>query len=108
MSNSINSADVAKYKGVLLELVPKNGNTIGNGRVRPQLIERIKKDFGVTITEDDYWSIRDALVADGLIKVGRGNGGSIYLVNVVTQPLATSSTKYKVNQISTIQFKRQL
>lgn len=96
MPSQLAPEDISKYKSLLLDLLPKSGSTIGNKTVRPQLQERIKKEFGQTITEDDYWAIRNALIADGKIRRGGGNGGAIYLANVTAlQPATPSGEKYK-------------
>lgn len=96
MPSKLTPEDITKYKEIFLELLPKNGATIGNKTVRPQLREQIKKDWSQSITEDDYWAIRDSLIADGRIKMGRGKGGAVYLVNVTEpQPTPHASTKYK-------------
>lgn len=50
-----------------LDVVPKNGSTIGNARAR----QRLKWD------EERYWAIRDELVDAGLIRRGPGRGGTV-------------------------------
>lgn len=96
MPSVLTTDDLAAYKPILMDLLPKSGATIGNKTLRPQLIAKIKKDLSKTINEDDYWAIRDALIMDGKIKSGRGNGGAVYLVNITAvQPTLPTSTKYK-------------
>lgn len=52
----------------LLDLVPEDGSSITNARLR----EALEWD------EDDYWPVRDALVEKGFLAVGYGRGGSVY------------------------------
>jgi adenine-specific DNA-methyltransferase len=63
-------------KELILSLVPKDGSAIGNHSLLAELHRRKPQ-----ITEADYWSVRDALVADGILGKGRGHGGSVYLVD---------------------------
>lgn len=59
----------------LLESLPGTGEAVGNTYLRRQL----------NATEDVYWSIRDSLVARGIVGVGRGRGGSTFKV-VIEEP----------------------
>lgn len=68
-----------KYKSLLLGML-QEGKPIGNMAACSQLREKIKQVDAVTIADDDYWAIRNALIAEGKITRGRGKGGSIYLV----------------------------
>ena len=89
--------EIMKYKPLLLSLVPEDGDNIGNMNARSLLIEQIKKEFGKTITDDDYWTIRNSLVDDGKITPGGGRGGSICLVNATdttSQHIQPNSNKY--------------
>lgn len=89
--------DIAMYKGIFLAMVPENGTAIGNKTLRPQLRDKIKADHGVELTDDDYWAIRNALLTDGKLRTGKGNGGSVArtagVVTVAKQP--TEQRKYK-------------
>ena len=85
--------EMEKSKAILLNHVPKDGAAIGNKSARLQLMELIKEEFGKTISEDDYWTIRNSLMNDGKIIAGRGNGGSIVLVNA-SIPHPTESASY--------------
>lgn len=67
-----------------LYLLPANGEAVGNTNLRRTL----------SIQEDDYWRIRDSLVARGLIGVGRGRGGSTFRVIVDdSAPVAINFTE---------------
>ena len=58
-------------RGELLRWVPTDGTSIGNTTLLRSLgWER-----------DDYFSLRDSLVAEGVLKLGHGRGGSIRLAN---------------------------
>ena len=60
-------------EALILRIVPSDGSTIGNGKV----LEGLKR-IVPTITEQDYWAVRDALVESGVLGKGRGRGGSVY------------------------------
>lgn len=55
----------------LFELVPEDGSSIGNGRLRRELDWK----------ESKYWRVRDRLVEKGYLAVGFGRGGSVYRVD---------------------------
>ncbi|MCX7562162.1 site-specific DNA-methyltransferase [Xanthomonadaceae bacterium XH05] len=57
----------------LLELLPADGSSVGNLSLR----EKIPVRLGRAISDDEYFSARDALVAEGIIATGRGRGGSV-------------------------------
>ena len=63
---------------LILRIVPSDGTTIGNGRV----LEGLKR-IVPTISEQDYWVARDAMVESGVLGKGRGRGGAVYLVGVL-------------------------
>jgi adenine-specific DNA-methyltransferase len=62
---------------LILSLTPEDGASIGNGAMIALLRERVPG-----LTDDDYFTARDALVEDGLLARGRGRGGSIYRADV--------------------------
>ena len=62
----------------LLALVPADGSTIGNVRLRQALTEKLGHD----IDDTTYEAARDALVADGILAKGPGRGGSVRLAIV--------------------------
>lgn len=57
----------------ILGLLPKDGTSKGNGKIRSLITPEV--------TEEVYKAAKDALIATGSIKQGRGRGGSIFLVN---------------------------
>jgi adenine-specific DNA-methyltransferase len=60
---------------LILSLAPEDGSSIGNGAMMALLRERVPG-----LTDDDYAAARDALVDDGLLARGLGQGGSIMRV----------------------------
>lgn len=56
----------------LLGLLPLDGSTLGNG----QLFTRWTQAAGETVNEADFATVREALLAQGLIVKGKGRGGS--------------------------------
>ncbi len=60
---------------LLLEVLPPDGSTIGNGSAREALSRAAERPIG----EEEYAAVRDKAVALGLVAKGRGRGGSIAL-----------------------------
>ena len=61
---------------LILQKVPSDGSTIGNGRLLDEL-----RVITPTLTEQDYWTARDALIDRGVLGKGRGRGGAVYLID---------------------------
>jgi hypothetical protein len=62
----------------LFELIPLNGDPIGNKAVRTKL----------AWDDEKYWKIRNDLVVKGIISTGMGRGGSVYRLIDVSLPPA--------------------
>lgn len=71
----------SKLRDALLQLVPADGTTIGNARLRQALGEQLGRE----VSEDDYAKARDALVAEGVLAKGQGRGGSVRRVVAVAE-----------------------
>ncbi|OXM41050.1 site-specific DNA-methyltransferase [Pseudomonas fluvialis] len=65
----------AKLHELILQLLPKDGSSIGNIKLQQQLSEAATFGF----SEEDYWRVRDALIANGMLGKGQGRGGSVFL-----------------------------
>lgn len=65
----------ANLHDLILQLLPKDGSSIGNIKLQQQLTEAATFSF----SEEDYWRVRDALIADGVLGKGQGRGGSVFL-----------------------------
>lgn len=65
----------ANLHDLILQLLPKDGSSIGNIKLQQQLTEAAAFSF----SEEDYWRVRDALIADGVLGKGQGRGGSVFL-----------------------------
>jgi len=63
----------------LFSLVPKDGTSVGN----VTLLQRFREAAGRELAEEDYWEVRNELIAQGLLEKGRGRGGSVYRVQQV-------------------------
>ncbi len=60
-----------------MDLVPGNGAAVGNKTLKQRLEQKAElHDFAVT--DDDYWSIREELIARGQLQKGSGRGGSVF------------------------------
>jgi very-short-patch-repair endonuclease len=61
----------------LIDVVPGDGSSIGNKTLRDKLEQFAElRDF--SISEENYWRIRDELISEGLLSKGGGRGGSVY------------------------------
>lgn len=65
----------ANLHDLILQLLPKDGSSIGNIKLQQQLTEAAAFSF----SEEDYWRVRDTLIADGVLGKGQGRGGSVFL-----------------------------
>ena len=61
---------------LILSHVPKDGESLGNGKLMGLLEEAADFKF----KEADYFRVRDALVEEGKLTTGRGRGGSVMRV----------------------------
>ncbi len=68
------SEEAVEYRNKLIELVPQDGASVSNTAMLSQLKVATAD---TTITLDDYWEIRQPLIDEGLIAVGRGYGGTV-------------------------------
>jgi len=91
MAVTLTSEQINSYRSILTELLPTTGAPMGNLTARNLLKERIQQQDGLTITDDDYWAIRDALWTEGRIGTGKGKGGSLHILTEV--PAAPAYSK---------------
>jgi hypothetical protein len=68
---------------ILLDLVPKDGTSVGNKTLLQNLRQAAKKKQLHDIPDEAYWEVRNDLIARGLVEKGRGRGGSVYRVKHV-------------------------
>lgn len=61
---------------LLLTLVPTDGSTIGNTALWRAMEARLATT-GQPVTQEDYWQVQAALVAQGVLVKGQGRGGSV-------------------------------
>ena len=83
-------------KRLLLELVPTDGTSMGNVTLKTEFFARARDDAHPEMNEDDYWTIRNSLVDDGILSIGRGRGGSVRRTSesaIVQLPLPPSSIR---------------
>lgn len=78
-------ATLDEIRTVLLEEVPGDGSSVGNGRLRELIGARLQK----LVVDDDYARVRNALVASGVLVKGQGRGGSVRRVAVADAPALT-------------------
>lgn len=69
----MNPATLEEIRLLVLEEVPADGSSIGNGRLREVIGARLQK----LVIDDDYFQVRDQLVAEGALLMGKGRGGSV-------------------------------
>lgn len=65
-----------RLKNLILSLCPQDGSTVGNSSMMRRLRDSIPE-----LSEADYTTARDELVAAGVIRRGKGRGGSIALID---------------------------
>lgn len=89
---------IAEASQALLQILEQQGGASGNGRARELLIEATGRNIG----PDYYERIKDHLIAEGLIRRGRGQGGSIALMGdaEIAEPAGPADGKKKVSQRS--------
>jgi len=73
----------------LLELVPPNGGVKGNVTLRDEWSGWATENH-CNVTVSDYWRIRQRLLDDGRLELGRGKGGSVR--RAPDQAVQTSTT----------------
>jgi type I restriction enzyme M protein len=64
--------DQERLRSALLAAVPADGSAIGNQSLLDRLREQLPK-----LTDEIYWSMRDTLIAEGVLAKGRGRGGAV-------------------------------
>jgi hypothetical protein len=75
----------------LLALVPTDGSTIGNTRLRRMIGEALGRE----IDKDAYFEVQRALVEAGTLVTGPGRGGSVRLAQpgeAAADPAAAATT----------------
>lgn len=72
-----------RLRDLLLRLVPADGSSIGNLRLRQLMSEGLGRE----VDEESYFDLRDALVAEGVLETGRGRGGSVRLRTSPASPV---------------------
>ncbi len=60
------------FRDLVLDILPSDGSAMGNIAILAKL-----RDQKPGLTDEDYRTIRDSLVSDGLAAKGRGRGGSL-------------------------------
>lgn len=61
----------------ILELVPGDGAAVGNKTLKQRLDHRAEL-HDLVVTDEDYWSLREDLIALGKLQKGSGRGGSVF------------------------------
>jgi adenine-specific DNA-methyltransferase len=67
------SAALDEIRSALLLDLPMDGSSIGNGRLRELIAARLGKG----VIDEDYFRVRDELLAEGVLAKGQGRGGSV-------------------------------
>jgi len=80
-------ASVADIRTAILGELPGDGSTVGNGRLKKLIAERL----GAEVDESVYLAARDELVALGLVATGKGRGGSLRRLLESSAPFALES-----------------
>lgn len=64
-----------RLKDVLYSKVPEDGRSIGNVS-----LQQLLRDSQMKFSEPEYWEVRQTLIDEGRLEVGRGRGGSVHRV----------------------------
>lgn len=91
----LTNEQIENAKPIFLALLSDDGAVVGNKTLRSQLQTKTKKEQAVDLTDDDYWTIRNALVAEGKIRRGKGNGGSVAKTVVSAAPVKQPDDQQK-------------
>lgn len=75
----MNREKLTEYTTTLRGMLPADGSTKGNSRLRTELREHFPDD---EISDDDYWEIRQPLLTEGTIERSGGKGGSVRLTSI--------------------------
>jgi hypothetical protein len=76
-----------EFKQTLFNLTPTDGSTITNAALREALRNAHRnEDF----TPEDYWDLRNSLIADGKLEKARGYGGSVRRVLTAAEPVSAN------------------
>lgn len=75
----------ASLHDLILQLIQKDGSSIGNIKLQQQLTVAAAFSF----SEEDYRRVRDALIADGVLGKGQGRGGSVFLAQPSANKLSS-------------------
>lgn len=75
----------ADLKKDLQDLIPKDGKSIGNVTLLEKFISKTNK------LDDDYWTVRNELITEGVVGKGKGKGGSVYLLKTA-KPVSIENT----------------
>jgi hypothetical protein len=97
-----------EYKTLLLDLIPSDGKAISNPTAREALKAQVTDD---QISDEDYFDLRNSLIADGKLEKARGRGGMVRRILTVAEPIPTATepvvapiqaveTKPSVNEIA--------
>lgn len=83
-------------------------------RIRSLILGHVPKDMGVTIgnkmliklleregvSEDDYWSSRESLIAEGILAKRRGKGGAVSLAKEPPPPMTEMQRLTEIKRLS--------
>ena len=86
------SETVQTLRDLILDLVPADGSTIGNRKLIGELRTHLPD-----LDDAEYHAAKEALVAEGLLAKGRGQGGSVSRADAA-QRLASSVTAHMIHQ----------
>lgn len=73
----------------MLALVPEDGSAVGNVTLRSEWTPWAKKAGHKAGSRDEYWRIRQVLLDDGRLILGKGKGGSVRRAIVSVAALET-------------------
>lgn len=73
--------DLSMLRASILTAIPGDGSTTGN----QSLLERLRMQHP-NLSEEQFWTVRDSLIDEGVLAKGRGRGGSVRLARATDEP----------------------
>jgi hypothetical protein len=73
----LSRTDTAGLSALLLKLLPEDGSALGNVTLRLQLSDSAMDKLGRDVSDEEYELCKSALLASGVVRKGKGRGGSL-------------------------------
>ncbi len=85
-----------EMKSAFFGLVPEDGSTIGNSSLR----QRLSEHLGSFVDPITFDKVKSALVSEGVLRLGRGRGGSVRRVQATYQAVEDDAAPPEITEDS--------